>query len=96
MAARCSLQQDGVNSSLRGQRPGPLSRHVCPCASPYLETPLLSSTAPLLMVGGVAYYAARKFTSVAHPGEPRRYIRTEESDPDQAAGGEGGERKEEK
>lgn len=40
---------------------------------------------PLLMVAGVAGYAAGKFTSVAHPGEPRRYIRTEESDPDQAA-----------
>lgn len=48
--------------------------------------------APLLTVGGVACYAARKFTSVAHPGEPRRYIRTEESDSDQAAA----EEKEEK
>lgn len=79
------LQQGSVNSNLRGQIPGPLSGHACPCASPYLETPLLSPAAPLLMVGGVACYAARKFTSVAHPGEPRRYIRTEESDPDQAA-----------
>lgn len=45
---------------------------------------------PLLTVGGVACYAARKFTPVAHPGEPRRYIRTEESDWDQAAAEEKG------
>lgn len=88
MAARCALQRNSVNSSLRGQRSSPLSGHICSCASPYLESPLQRPRAPLLMVGGVAGYAARKFTSVAHPGEPRRYIRTEESDPGQAAASE--------
>lgn len=73
-----------------GQRSRPLSRHVCSPAQPLPGNPLPRPHAPAPSYGRgscLLRYSCREVhsTSSAHPGGPRKYIKTAESEWDKTA-----------
>lgn len=71
-----------------GRDPAPFPGTSALALSPYLETPSCAPRPPFLWTGELPVtlpLPGSSLTSSAHPGEPRKYIRTAESERDKAA-----------